>query len=297
MAIAASNGLELCYDTFGDPEAPPLLLVMGLGAQMGAWEDGFCRALADGGHFVVRFDNRDCGLSTKFDGAPADIMAVLAAEAGAGEMPAAAYDLSDMAADAVGLLDALGIATAHIVGASMGGMIAQTIALEHPARVRTLTSIMSTTGEPEFFQSDPEAIAVLLTPAPEERDAYIENAVRSTRVISGARYFDAERTAALAAGFYDRAFYPIGTVRQLIAIRASGSRGEALASLDVPTLVIHGREDTLILPPAGFRTAEVIPHADLLMLGDMGHDLPEPLWGSITGAILAHTSRVERTSV
>lgn len=295
MTFAAANGIELCYETFGDPADPPLLLVMGLGAQMTLWDTEFCELLAAGGRHVIRFDNRDCGLSTKLDGQAIDLAVLMAAGAD-GVTPPVPYDLSDMAADAIGLLDHLGIESAHIVGASMGGMIVQTIALEHPSRVRSMTSIMSTTGEPDYFQSDPDAIAGLLTPQPEDREGAIASSVEVTRIIGSKRYFDEERARASAARSYDRSFYPEGFTRQLAAIQASGSRGAALPTLDVPTLVIHGRDDTLILPPGGFRTAELVPHADLLMLGDMGHDLPVPLWPLITAAILAHTARADATT-
>lgn len=292
MPIAPANGVELCYETFGDPAAPPLLLVMGLGAQMTLWHEDFCRLLADGGHFVIRFDNRDCGLSTKID-APLDLTAVVGAVLAGGEMPPVPYLLSDLAADAVGLLDHLDLASTHVVGASMGGMIAQTMAIEHPARCRSLTSIMSSTGEPAFMEADPEATAVLLTPPPSDRDAYLEQSVTATRVIGGKRYFDAEEARRSAAVSFDRGLCPEGTTRQMAAIFASGDRAESLRSLTVPTLVVHGRDDTLILPPAGPRTAELVPNADLLLLGDMGHDLPRPLWPLITGAILAHAARAD----
>jgi len=199
------------------------------------------------------------------------------------------YDLSDMAADAVGLLDHLSIDSAHIVGASMGGMIVQTMAIEHRVRVRTMTSIMSQPGDPDVGQPTAEAAAALLAPPPTSRDAYIESSV-NWMTWHSKKYRDAERTRADAARSFDRAFYPEGAPRQLAAIYASGRRSERLAALDVPTLVIHGRDDTLITPSGGERTAEVIPGAHLLMLADMGHDLPEPLWPLIVGSILSHTA-------
>ena len=292
MGTASANGIELVYETFGDPTDPPLLLVMGLGAQMIAWDTEFCELLAAGGRYVIRFDNRDIGLSTHFDGHDVDMGALMAAMTGAGPSPDVPYLLSDMAADAVGLLDALEIDAAHIVGASMGGMIVQTMAIEHPGRVRSLTSIMSTSGERDYMQSSPEALAVLLTPAPTDRDGYIASAPNAA-VISSKRYFDADRAKERAAVAYDRSFYPEGMARQFAAIQASGDRAEGLRSLSTPTLVIHGSDDTLIMPPGGFRTAELVPGADLLMLGDMGHDLPEALWPMVTNAILAHTARAD----
>jgi len=282
------SGIELEYDTFGSPDDEAVLLVMGYTAQMTAWPDEFCKAIADAGRFVIRFDNRDCGLSSKFDGQLVDVMAVMTAAATGGELPSVPYSLSDMAADAVGLLDTLGIDRAHIVGASMGGMIAQTIAIEHPDRVRTLTSIMSTTGEPTVGQALPEAMAALMTAPPTDRESYIEAAPRFL-VFQSKKYRDAERSKQLAAAAFDRSFYPEGATRQLAAIVSNGSRAERLQGITAPTLVIHGRDDTLIAPSGGERTAELIPGAHLLMVGDMGHDLPEPLYPEIIGAILTHT--------
>jgi pimeloyl-ACP methyl ester carboxylesterase len=194
-----------------------------------------------------------------------------------------------MANDAVGVLDALSIRQAHIVGASMGGMIVQTMAIEHPERVLTLTSIMSTTGEREYGQAKPEAMAALLTPPPSERDALIENAARIGKIIASPRYFDPEKAKDRAAAAYDRAFYPEGATRQMGAIVASGDRADGLRALQVPTLVIHGRADPLIQPSGGDRTAELVQGANLLLVNDMGHDLPEPLWPFLVDVIASHT--------
>lgn len=291
IAAATSTGskIELEYDTTGDPADPALVLVMGLTAQMIAWDDAFVKLLADGGRYVVRFDNRDCGLSTKFDGVEIDMAVMMGALLGTGPMPDVPYTLSDMATDVVGLLDELSIDTAHIAGVSMGGMIAQTVAIEHPARVRTLTSIMSTTGELEYGQPQPAAMQALMTPPPTEREAFIERGPAMVKLFAGQRYFDADRVRQRMAEGYDRSFYPEGGPRQTAAILASGSRADALRELRVPTLVIHGRGDTLISPSGGERTAELIPGANLFLLTDMGHDLPEPLWPLITDAILSHT--------
>ena len=287
-AIVPTTGVELEYDTFGNPDDEALLLVMGFTAQMTAWPEAFCEGLAAGGRYVIRFDNRDCGLSTKFDGQQVDLPAVMQAMLAdqPDQMPAVPYTLSDMAADAVGLLDHLGIERAHVVGASMGGMIVQTIAIEHPRRVRSLVSIMSQPGDPDVGQPAPEAATVLLTPPPTERDAYIARAA-DFAVWSSKRWFDVERAKEEAARAYDRSFYPEGAGRQLAAIYASGRRSERLRELDVPALVIHGRDDTLITPSGGQRTAELIPGAHLLLLSDMGHDLPEPLWPHIAAAIVS----------
>lgn len=290
MPIAPSNGIELYYETHGDPADPALVLVNGYTSQIGQWGEGFREALAARGRFVVSFDNRDVGLSTHLDGVTVDVPAVLRAAAGKGEMPPVPYTLSTFAADVVGLLDHLGIERAHIAGSSMGGMIVQQTAVEHPGRVLTLTSIMSTTGEPGWFESTPEAGAALAQVPPAEREAYIEASVERARVFSSPRYYDPEEQRAKSAMFFDRAFYPEGGARQMAAIRATPDRSAALRALRIPTLVIHGRQDTLILPKGGERTAEIIPGANLLMLHDMGHDLPRPLWPIVIDAIVSHTA-------
>jgi pimeloyl-ACP methyl ester carboxylesterase len=290
MPRASVGDITLEYETIGDPSAPPLLLVMGLAAQMIAWDDEFCRLLADRGHFVVRFDNRDCGLSTHLDGVAADLGGMVAALLSPdAPLPTAPYLLRDMAADAIGLLDELGVDRADIVGASMGGMIAQTMAIEWPERVRTLTSIMSNTGERAFGGPTPEAMQALITPAPPERDAYIDNAVKTWRILAPSRHFDEQRIRERATAAYDRAFYPEGIGRQLNAVVASGDRAEGLGQLSTPTLVIHGRLDPLVDRSGGERTAELVPGAHLLIVGDMGHDLPAPLWSFLAETISAHT--------
>ena len=204
-----------------------------------------------------------------------------------GRPPEVAYLLSDMAADAIGLLDHLGVDRAHIVGASMGGMIVQTMAIEHPDRVASMVSVMSMPGDSSVGQPTPEAMAVLLRPPAADREAYIEGSA-DVAVFASKKYFDLDRTRRFAAMSFDRAFYPEGTARQLAAVWASGDRSEQLREVRVPTLVIHGRDDTLITLSGGERTAELIPGANLLVLGDMGHDLPEPLWPLIVGAIANH---------
>ncbi len=284
--------IELEYETIGSPTDPPLLMIMGFTAQMTLWPDGLCQMLADRGRYVIRFDNRDCGLSTKLDGAEVDLGAVmLAALADRPEdVPAVPYTLSDMADDAAGLLDHLGIDSAHILGASMGGMIAQTFALRHTARTRTLVSVMSSPGDPEVSQPTPEAAEALLSPPPTEREAYLEHSM-AAQVWHSKKYFDAAEMREQNARDFDRSFYPEGGPRQLAAIYASGRRSADLPNLDVPTLVIHGRDDTLIPPAGGFRTAELIPGSNLLFMSDMGHDLPEPLWPAFVDAVISHTNR------
>lgn len=285
-----STGMTIEYDTFGSPSDPTLLLVMGFTAQMTAWEDPFCRMLADGGYHVVRFDNRDCGLSTKLDGQEVDLGAIIGAALTGQPVPAVPYTLSDMAADAIGLLDHLGIESAHILGASMGGMIVQTMAIEHPSRVRSLISVMSMPGEPEVGQPAPEVAAVLLSPPAADREGYIADSPK-WMVWQSKKYRDEATTKANAAASFDRSFYPEGGPRQMAAIYASGARTEGLQQLDVPTLVIHGRDDTLITPSGGFRTAELIPGAHLLFVADMGHDMPQPLWPLFVDAIHSHLRR------
>jgi pimeloyl-ACP methyl ester carboxylesterase len=289
--ITTPQGVTLEYETVGSPTDPPLLLVMGFSAQLIAWPRAFCERLAAGGRFVISFDNRDCGLSSKLDGQGADLASIIAA-ASAGDFEKAralaAYTLSEMSDDGLALLSALDIDRAHVLGSSMGGMIAQTMAIEHPERLLTLTSMMSTTGEPEFGQSTPEATQALLTPAPADRAGYVDAAERSM-IWRSKKYPDLAGARTLAGETYDRCYYPKGVTRQLAAMIASGSRADKLRRLHVPTLVIHGLDDTLIAPSGGERTAALIPNARLLLLKDMGHDRPEPLWPQICGAILEHT--------
>jgi pimeloyl-ACP methyl ester carboxylesterase len=289
--VAPANGIEICYETFGDSADPAMLLVMGLTAQMIVWPDDFCRGLAAQGYHVIRFDNRDCGLSTHLDGVAADVEGAMLAQLGEGPPPSAPYTLSTFAADACGLLSTLGIDRAHIVGASMGGMIVQAMAIEHPDRVLSMTSIMSTTGEREFFESSPEALAGLLAPPASERDAYVRQIAENAKIFGSRRYYDEAASREQAGRSFDRAFYPEGNGRQLVAIAASGDRADGLRALNVPTLVIHGRDDELILPSGGLRTAELVPGAVLMFVSDMGHDLPEPLWPVLIDAIASHAGR------
>jgi len=287
-----NRNIELEYDHFGNPTDPALLLIMGFTAQMVAWDEEFCQQLANRGHFVIRFDNRDCGLSTKLHGVPSNSDAVIMAAMMETEMPPVAYTLSDMAADAMKVLDHLNIERAHIMGASMGGMIAQTVAIEHPHRVKTLISIMSQPGELTVGQPTQEAMELIVTPAPTDRDEYIAFAPK-WQLWQSKKYRSDEVSRRNAIRDFDRSNYPEGGPRQMAAIYASGSRAEGLQKLQVPTLVIHGTEDQLITPSGGERTAELIPNSTLLMVDDMGHDMPQPLWPLYLDAITKHTALVK----
>lgn len=289
MPNVTANGIKIEYDTFGDSSFPALLLIAGNGAQMIFWEVEFCESLAKKGYFVIRFDNRDAGLSTKFAeaGIP-DFMAAIKA-AMEGKPLESAYSLDDMADDAVGLLDALGIEKAHICGASMGGMIAQVISYRHPKHVLSLTSIMSTTGNPDLPQGKPEALAAVLAPAPEERGAYVEHNMNIWRTIWSPGFsFEEKRARMFMEKSYDRSYYPQGMSRQNIALIANGDRRLLLASIKVPTLVIHGADDPLIPVEGGEDTARVIPGARLLIINGMGHDMPKGVWAEIVDAISKH---------
>jgi pimeloyl-ACP methyl ester carboxylesterase len=285
MASITANDLTIEYETAGDPADPTLLLIMGLGGQLIAWDDEFVAALVDRGFHVVRFDNRDVGRSTWFDeaGTP-DLMALLV-----GGSTDPAYLLPDMAGDAAGLLAALGIDSAHVLGVSMGGMIAQSLAIGHPDRVRTLTSIMSTTGDPTVGQPSPEALAALLVPAAVDREAAIEMSVKTWRVIGSPGFpFHEDRIRAAAGAAYDRALHPEGVARQMVAIVASPDRTPDLRNLDVPTLVIHGDSDALVNPSGGKATAEAVPGATLWMIPGMGHSLPLELFEQMAARVAAH---------
>ena len=288
-AIAQANGIALCYDTFGDPLAPPLLLIMGLASQMIAWDDEFCAQLAARGYRVIRFDNRDIGLSTRFTEAGVPDVAAAFMAAMQGKPVSAPYLLSDMADDAVGLLDALGIDKAHVVGASMGGAIGQTLAIRHAQRLRTLTSIMATTGAPGLPPPTPEALAMLFKPTPTDQAAYFESYCQTWKLLrAGSFPPDEARDLARAGQIFARGLNPAGVARQLTAIVASGSRKEALAAVRVPTLVIHGDADPLVPVACGVDTAGSIPNASLLIIEGMGHALPITLWPRIIDAIAAH---------
>jgi pimeloyl-ACP methyl ester carboxylesterase len=289
VPTAAANGIELAYETFGDPADPTMLLIMGLGAQRVMWDDGVCALLVARGLHVVRFDNRDVGQSTWIDTPGLDVGTTVMEILG-GDTSNVPYLLSDMAADSVGLLDHLGVDSAHIMGASMGGMIAQTIAIEHPARVRTLTSIMSNTGEPGYGEPSPELASVLLAPRPSDREGIIESGIEIQRAIAS-EHFDEAHTRAVIELSYEQGFNPDGVGHQLLATLASGSRAEGLARLDLPALVIHGRQDRLVDFSGGQRTAELIAGADFLAFDDMAHDIPRVHWTECADAVASLVHR------
>jgi pimeloyl-ACP methyl ester carboxylesterase len=289
MPSVTANGVTIEYETTGDPGRPAILLVMGLGAQLVYWHDDFCAQLAQRGFFVIRYDNRDVGLSTKTEGPPPDVLAAFQ-----GDTTQATYTVVDMAADGIGLLDALGVEAAHVVGVSMGGMIAQNMAIHHPDRVLSLCSIMSSpTGDMSSDPATAEANAALFRPPPRSREEAIAQSLEGSRVAGSSGFpVDEDQIRARAGLSYDRCFHPVGSARQLCAIVASGDWRPALAKVDVPTLVIHGAADPLVRPSWGRATAEAIPGAELLVIDGMGHDLPRGAWDRIVEAVVANTARV-----
>ena len=279
------NGVTLCYESFGDPAAPPVLLVMGLGTQMIAWHTDFCEDLARRGFFVTRFDNRDVGRSTRLDGAHVPSLSELALR----RIPNPAYTLADMALDTVGLLNALKLDSVHLVGVSMGGMIAQTIAARHPTRTRSLTSMMSNTGARFSGQPALKTYPVLIGKAPKDRDGFVERALKTWSMIGspGFERDELELRAMIELSF-DRGISPAGTARQLGAIVASGDRRRELRAVQAPTLVMHGDVDLLVSPSGGRATAKAINGARLITIPGMGHDLPRAAWPQILDAIAQH---------
>jgi pimeloyl-ACP methyl ester carboxylesterase len=292
MPLAPTNGIDVYYEVFGDPDDPPLLLVNGLGSQSISYDDDLVQGFVDRGFYVIRFDNRDVGLSTKIE-TPGLELGAAVAQAMSGQAVDAPYTLTTMAADAIGLLDHLGVESAHIFGMSMGGMIVQTIAIEHPARVRSMTSVMSTTGERQYGAPTGEAAAVLVRPAAKSRDEAIANSIESSTIIGTPSEHDEARYRRRAEAAYDRCYCPPGVARQIIGIMASGSRADALRQLEVPTLVIHGTLDPLVGVTGGERTAELVPGAELLLIEGMGHDLPPVHWPQIIEAVTTLVGKVE----
>jgi pimeloyl-ACP methyl ester carboxylesterase len=289
-AVTAAVGeIEIAYETFGEATSPPVLLVMGLGVQMLGWDAELCGMLAARGHYVIRFDNRDVGLSTHLhDAPPPDFRAIFS-----GDTSSASYRIEDMADDTAGLLDALELPSTHVVGLSMGGMIAQTLAQRHSERVRSLTSIMSTPG-PRIGPPTQAALQMLLTPPPTDEEGAVEHVVAAYRVIGSPGFpMDEAALRDRARRSYRRAFDPAGTGRQLAAIHASGDRTSTLADVRVPTRVVHGAEDPLITVAGGHATAAAIPGAEIDVIEGMGHDLPRALWPRFVDSISENVARGE----
>lgn len=284
MPTANNNGIELYYETFGSPDDPTLLLVSGLGSQMVNWEPDFCQRFVGLGYQVVIFDNRDVGLSAKTPGPPPDALAAIEKFLIGEPVSGMPYTLTDMAEDGFAVLDAVGAGQAHIAGMSMGGMIVQRMAIHRPDRVASMTSIMSTTSAPGIGTATPEAAAVLVAPEPPDRDAYIEQVVEHRRIIDGSHY-SADYWRQKGAQIYDRMHHPIGAAFQMAAIAADGDRTAELASLTVPSLVIHGRLDPLITLSGGEATAAAIDNAELLVIDEMGHDIPPEIWDEVVEAM------------
>ena len=284
------RAITLCYETFGSDRDPPMLLIMGLGTQMIGWPDGFCAQLAERGFYVVRFDNRDIGRSTRIHGRPPSAGELLRRR-----IKPVLYDLGDMAEDAAGLLGKLDLAPAHVVGVSMGGMIAQTLAARHPEAVRSLVSIMSTTGSRWSGQPALRIYPYLLRPAPTEREAYVETMSRRFAAIGSTGLpQDADRIRDMLARAHDRGYDPAGPGRQLGAIVASGDRTPEVRTIRAPTLVIHGSKDPMVRPSGGKATARAIPGARLMIVEGMGHDLPEAAWPQLIPAIADHAHAADR---
>lgn len=294
MPKASSNSVDIEYETIGSRHDRPLLLIQGLGGQLIHWPDDLCQLLASAGHLVIRFDNRDAGLSTWLTGRRVDLAAALAA-AVTGEPAEVPYTMDEMADDAAAVLDALGLESAHVLGASMGGMIAQAFVLRHPRRTRSLVSIMSA---PELVPPDPQMAAMLATPAPLDRDAFIEQTVSDTRALWGPRYpLDEEEVRRMAARTFDRGLNPEGTTRQLAAILSAPRRRHGLSSVRVPTLVVHGDADRLIPIVGGRMTADAIPGAAFLVLEGVGHALPPQVWPTVVAAVADLTERAQAGAV
>jgi pimeloyl-ACP methyl ester carboxylesterase len=290
MPYARNGDVELYYETFGDPSDPALLLVNGLGSQCINFSEPWCEKHVAEGFFVVRFDNRDVGLSTKFAHVTPDLASVVKARV-EGRTPEVPYDVHDMADDAIAVLDAAGVARAHVMGFSMGGMIVQTMAIDHPDRLVSMTSVMSTTGDTDVGQSSPEAQQLFMAAPPTDRDSYVARHLEAIRTWGSPAHYDDERLRANAMAAFDRCFEPAGQARQVMAIASGSSRTDALRAVRVPTLVLHGSEDKLVDPSGGRRTAEAIPGARFVLLDGMGHDYPPAYWDQIVALVTEHARR------
>jgi len=295
MPKANVNNIKIEYEIIGDPTSKPLLLIAGLGSQLLAWSDEICENLASHGFFVIRFDNRDVGLSTKFEDAGLPNFMEINTAYARGEIPKVPYTIEEMADDAVGVLDALNVDKAHICGASMGGMIAQILAYKHPSRVLSLTVIMSTTGNPDLPQAKPEIMAQFFAPVPSEREAYIEEMVKRDSLIYGTYTYDEKQGRDYRTKEYDRSYYPEGIARQLAAMAVPGNIKPRISAIQVPTLVIHGGLDPFNSIEAGKEIAAAIPGAELLILDGMGHSFPSEVIPQIIEALVANTNKSSLT--
>ena len=283
-----ANSTRLCYETYGTADGAPLLMIRGLGTQLPDWARAYCDDLVREGFFVIRFDNRDCGLSQRFAGVP-DLAAIRR-----GDLTSLPYALDDMAEDAVGLLDALEIPSAHVLGASLGGMIAQIVTIRWPGRVRSLCSIMSSTGDRAVGQADPAALELVRVPAPDTRDGVVSTAIARSRALAGSGFpFDEDAVRRRAAAAYDRAHYPAGRLRHQAAAVAASDRTAALAGVAVPTVVVHGSEDRLVDVSGGRATAAAVPGASLEIVDGMGHGLPAAAWPQIMRAVVRNARRAQ----
>jgi pimeloyl-ACP methyl ester carboxylesterase len=285
--------IDITYQCFGEPDVPPVLLIMGAGAPMISWPDGFCSELEKRNLQIIRFDNRDSGLTTHFDNAPIpNFQAVMT-----GDFSSVSYTLSDIAADTIGLIDFFGFDKVHLVGASMGGMIAQTIAIEYPSRVKSLTSIMSTTGNSSVGQPDFSILSKLGRPPYDNREEYIQWRIKLLIAIGSSFYPIDEEYAAMNAGLsWDRDHDPFAMVRQTVAVLKSGDRTSLLKKLNIPTLILHGKEDKMINVSGGIATAEAIPNAKIVLFENMGHGLPQPLWIEFADLISELIKQAEKTT-
>ncbi len=294
MPHVKANGLDIYYESHGPEAGEPILLIMGLGAQMSLWSPSFIDKLAAAGHRVIVYDNRDVGLTEKLDAAGAPDMGAIMQALAAGRKPPVAYTLDDMAADAAGLLDALGIERAHIVGASMGGMIAQLVAADYPQKTLSLTSIMSTTGNPDLPRATPEAMARLNTPAPDptkDLEGFLDSAVAGAKVMAGTYPIDEALTRANSLSNFKRSYYPVGFQRQYAGIMASPDRRPKLKTITAPTVVLHGDADPLVPVTGGKDTAANIPGADLRIVPGVGHEMPLAVQDEFIAGILSAVAR------
>ncbi|MFX0100809.1 MAG: alpha/beta fold hydrolase [Candidatus Hodarchaeota archaeon] len=289
-----ANNIQIEYEMFGDPISPHLLLVMGMSEQMISWDEEFCKILVERGFHVIRFDNRDAGLSTKIDEAGVPDVMKAVNELMGGKPVESPYTLYDMADDAIGLLDALGIEKTHVCGLSMGAMIAQILAAKHPDRVLSLVSITGSSGNPALPLPKEEVTPLLFAPLPEEREPFIEESIKRWRALSGSKFeIDEDQLRKIAAMTYDRCMYPQGAVRQLIAILATGNRLDELATIKAPTIVIHGTEDPINSVQAGKEVAGAIPDAELMLVEGMGHTFLASMWSMIVDAIANNATRAQ----